>query len=219
MLQWDGLFPLVLILPLQVCSKQPLIVNIVLILPLQSPWSSVTQGPLILRVFNTVVSTSLGTPPRSGPCLMPFALLPSPFPACTASPPPYVERSLTAPPVRSTRPPYRSSGALFTYAVSTSRRSLPPPTLFLPVPPRGLLPLLSAPLPVSAGSRTFPTCHYLAPPSLRRCLTPPHLLEAALCLVPFISPSGISPPPSPPDLGLAVGAQRLPPVWVIRPSV
>ena len=51
MLRWDGLFPLVLILPLQVCSKQSLIVNIVLILPLQSPWSSVTQGPLILQVL------------------------------------------------------------------------------------------------------------------------------------------------------------------------
>ena len=53
MLQWDGLFPLVLILSLQVCSKVLSIVNIVLILSLQSPWSSVTQGPFVLRVSNT----------------------------------------------------------------------------------------------------------------------------------------------------------------------
>ena len=37
--------------PLQVCSKQSLIVNTVLILLLQSPWSSMTQGPLILWVL------------------------------------------------------------------------------------------------------------------------------------------------------------------------
>ena len=34
------------------CSKQSVIVNIVLILPLQSPWSSVTQGPFSARIFN-----------------------------------------------------------------------------------------------------------------------------------------------------------------------
>ena len=54
MLQWDGLFPLVLILSLQVCSKVLSIVNLVLILSLQSPWSSVTQGPFSARILTNL---------------------------------------------------------------------------------------------------------------------------------------------------------------------
>ena len=48
----EPIFPIVLIAPLQVCSSSLHTINIVLIAPLQSPWSSVTQGPFVLRVFN-----------------------------------------------------------------------------------------------------------------------------------------------------------------------
>ena len=48
----ERIFPLVLIAPLQVCSSSLHTINIVLIAPLLSPWSSVTQGPFVLRVFN-----------------------------------------------------------------------------------------------------------------------------------------------------------------------
>jgi hypothetical protein len=41
----ERVFTLVLIAPLQVCSKVFYLSNTVLIAPLQSPWSSVTQGP------------------------------------------------------------------------------------------------------------------------------------------------------------------------------
>ena len=47
----ERLFTLVLIAPLQVCSTLYLYSNIVLIAPLQSPWSSVTQGPFSGRIF------------------------------------------------------------------------------------------------------------------------------------------------------------------------
>ena len=125
--------------------------------------------PLFLRCARVApmggspaMSTSLGTPPHSGLYHMPVPLLPSPFPARMASRRPCGPRSLTAPLARLIRSPYRTSAAWSTYAVSTSRRSPPPPTLSLPVPPRGLFPLLSALPPASAGPRTSPTCHYLA---------------------------------------------------------
>ena len=167
------------------------------------------------------MSTSLGTPPRSGLFPMPFPLLHSPIHARWASPHPCGTRSLTAPLVRSIRFPYHSNRALSTYAVSTSRRSPPPPTLFLPVPPRGLLPLLSAPLPafVPCWTSDLPHMPLLGATVTTPPYTPLTSFEAALCLVPFISPFGTPPPPIPPDLGPAVGAQRLPSVWVIRPSV
>ena len=117
------------------------------------------------------MSTSPGTPPRSGLYLMPFPLLPSPIHARSASHRPCGTQSLTAPLVRSIWPPYRTSAALSTYAVSISRRSPPTLTPSLPVPPRGLTPLLLAPLPASAGPRTSPTCHYLASLSLRHPYT------------------------------------------------
>jgi hypothetical protein len=43
----ERVFTLVLIAPLQVCSKVFYLSNTVLIAPLQSPWSSVTQGPFL----------------------------------------------------------------------------------------------------------------------------------------------------------------------------
>ena len=48
----ERIFPLVLIAPLQVCSSSLHNINTVLIAPLQSPWSSVTQGPFALHVSN-----------------------------------------------------------------------------------------------------------------------------------------------------------------------
>ena len=57
------MFPLVLISPLQVCSKGLSIVNIVLIPPLQSPWSSVTQGPLTLWVLTGLAIHKASTTP------------------------------------------------------------------------------------------------------------------------------------------------------------
>ena len=40
-------------------------VNILLIAPLQSPWSSVTQGPFSARIFNTSLCSQMTLPPMS----------------------------------------------------------------------------------------------------------------------------------------------------------
>ena len=48
----EHIFPLVLIAPLQVCRSSFHTINIVLIALLQSPWSSVTQGPFVLCISN-----------------------------------------------------------------------------------------------------------------------------------------------------------------------
>jgi len=47
----ERLFTLVLIAPLQVCSLLSLLMKTVLIAPLQSPWSSVTQGPFYISGY------------------------------------------------------------------------------------------------------------------------------------------------------------------------
>ena len=145
------------------------------------------------------MSTSLGTPPHSGPFLMPFPLLRSPIRARSASPRTSKSRFRIVPIVRSMELPCRSSAALSTYAGFTSRRLPPPPTPFLLVPPRGLLPLLSALLPafVPCWTPDLPHMPLLGPTFITPPFTPLTSLKLHCVSSPLSPLPEIPRPPTP----------------------